>query len=164
MWKSHLGEAFDQWSTKGVWRVFKEIGSYLFDWEQVAFTNLARCYEPTEFTSDDDFIGGCQDSTELNALIRAIRPRVVFFAKGGDVGRSISIDGEALTIEVLRYANGSRATHDGRHWTTWVPAEATRLQAIIGARGVPAAGHGSVSAPTHVSMRADRQASSWQGK
>jgi hypothetical protein len=105
-----------------VWRIFGAIRSALgVADDEFAFTNLARCPDPTSVV-DDKAIEACQKSFPLRELIEGIDARVIFLAKSGPVGNNIRIDGEESGIRiVVRYANGSRGQRPGSaHYTQWI--------------------------------------------
>jgi hypothetical protein len=124
---------FDQWSRQGVWKIFKRLSEELsFTFEQVAFANLAKCYAPNSLGEDDVYIPGCSESFDINVLVNAIQPTIIFFAKDNAVGRAVHIDGEGAGMPfVRRYSNGSRGSYEGMHYTKWIPMHRDRLRRII---------------------------------
>ena len=66
--------------------------------------------------------------------------RVIFLAKDGPVGRSVTIPDETSCPNhtsggryVVRYGNGSRGQRQGVHWTRWLPGEAAKVRAFVAA-------------------------------
>ncbi|HVA37521.1 MAG TPA: hypothetical protein VNJ51_07910, partial [Candidatus Dormibacteraeota bacterium] len=130
MRKAHLTTMPD-WSRKGVWKAFDCIRMTLrLDWRQVAFTNLARCHEPSG--PDDPLIRACQESFPLARLVDAVNARVVFLAKAGEVGRSIRIPGEEDERPlVVRYSNGWSGMRDGLPYQVWVPVQVPAIRSLL---------------------------------
>lgn len=130
---AHMRAAYRQsWPRwHGVWTVINAIraATNISD-DGFAFINLALCHEP-EGSDDNEAIVKCQESFPIDNVVKALDARVIFFAKGGAVGRAVNISGEGTTRFVLRYGNGSRGNLNGDHWGKWVPRDAAKLRQII---------------------------------
>ena len=70
------------WALNGnVWKRFDKLLAYLgIDMEQVAFTNLAKCFCPVG-ENDTRFVKACLARYPLGELIKDIQPKAVFIAK-----------------------------------------------------------------------------------
>jgi hypothetical protein len=101
-----------------------------------AFINLARCPCPGELL-DNDVIPACQRSFPLANLVETIDARVIFLAKGGNVGNDVIIPGERSKERyVVRYASGSRGQRPGaRHYTHWLQDEVNNISEFITGNG-----------------------------
>jgi hypothetical protein len=70
--------SFPSWGGQ-VWTRFEKIVSALgLDWEDVAFTNLAKCHMPSD---DDDTIVSCLRTFPINALVVHLDPIATLLAK-----------------------------------------------------------------------------------
>jgi hypothetical protein len=71
-----------QWALNGnVWKRFDKLLGYLgLDMEQVAFTNLAKCFCPVG-QSDTQFVKACLARYPLRELIDGIQPKAVFIGE-----------------------------------------------------------------------------------
>jgi hypothetical protein len=123
-----------QWASKGPWAIFRRIRDAcgLLSWSQVASCNLAKCCDPDPDGLDDVYIPGCQREWSLDALCAALKPRIVFLAKGGSIGNSIQITGEEIEHPlVVRYSNHSTGKRRGQHYSVWIDAESPNWRRIL---------------------------------
>jgi hypothetical protein len=131
-----------------VWGIFGDIRTRLKVADDAfAFVNLARCPNPrAEDAWNNVAIGSCQEGFPLRDFVQAIDARVIFLAKGGEVGRKTVIPDEIELSElaepldlhrrlVIRYDNGSygsrRQAGKTEHWKKWVPSEVPRIRVFL---------------------------------
>jgi len=126
-----------RWALNGnVWKRFDKLLGHLgIEMEQVAFTNLAKCFCPVGH-NDTRFVKACLARYPLGALIEDIRPRAVFIAK--DAQATNHLEGEIGTKTgalVFRF-NNRTGQANGRSFREWVPEAAQEYRSTMGPSAV----------------------------
>jgi hypothetical protein len=77
------------WEQNTVWRNLRTLREKLgIDFDQTAFTNLAKCYLQPRKSTDALFMQ-CNNHFPLNDLIRRLEPLAVFIAKSSEKSRKV---------------------------------------------------------------------------
>jgi hypothetical protein len=105
-----------QWAGRGVWRQFDRIRLELgLNWDDVAFTNLAKCHVPAGVKDDTRRITSCLAAFPIDAFIEMLEPIAVFVAKD-----SIRVNGCA---PISREYDGRYIVHRfSNHWSSDISA------------------------------------------
>jgi hypothetical protein len=114
-----------RWALKGnVWKRFNKLLGYLgIDMDQVAFTNLAKCFCPVG-QNDSRFVKACLARYPLSALIDGIQPNAVFIAKDAQATNRLGGDLGTKTGALIFRFNNRTGQANGQSFREWVPEAA----------------------------------------
>ncbi len=119
-----------RWACNGnVWKRFDELLCYLgIDIEQVAFTNLAKCFCSVG-QNDTRFVKACLTRYPVGALIEEIQPKAVFIGKNEKATNRLLGDLETKTgALVFQYNNRTGQSPDRRSFREWAPEAARKYR------------------------------------
>jgi hypothetical protein len=99
--------------------------------EQVAFTNLAKCFCPVG-QSDTQFVKACLARYPLSELIDGIQPNAVFIAKDAQATNRLEGDlGTKTGALIFRFNNRTGQNPDGRSFREWLPEAAQEYRSTM---------------------------------
>ena len=123
-------QSFDQWKGQ-VWNSFRKlIGDYFkLEWNQAAFTNLAKCYLPPGDKLVDKCVRACAGAYPIAHLVCRLRPIAVLVAKSSqatDKFTPICTSTDVSQPLVFRFGNANKycGKMKGRKLEEWAPEAA----------------------------------------
>jgi hypothetical protein len=105
-----------------VWSRFQDIIDALgANWDQVAFTNLAKCHTPVQ-SIDGPRIVSCASSFPIASLVSILQPSAVFVAKDARAVNASTPIPPQVGCLVRRY-NNMTGVSGGRKMRDWLPED-----------------------------------------